>query len=127
MPNYLAETHQWPHLGAFVQVVSKRTVGQTTSHSERLYLLSKCVTAQVAATLIRGHWEIENSLHWSLDVVMNNDQHRVRNDNAPANFAALRRIALGIIKANTAKGSNRVKFKKVGWSNDFLRTLFEGF
>jgi predicted transposase YbfD/YdcC len=127
VPDYLAETHQWPHLGAFVHVVSKRIVDQTTKHSERLYLLSKCVTAQAAATLIRGHWEIENSLHWSLDVVMNDDQHRARKDNAPANFAALRRIALGMIKANTAKGSNRVKFKKAGWSNDFLRTLIEGF
>ena len=84
VPDYLAETHQWPHLGAFVHVVSKRTVGQTTSHSERLYLLSKCVTAQAAATLIRGHWEIENSLHWSLDVVMNDDQHRARKDNGDA-------------------------------------------
>lgn len=127
VPDYLIDTHQWPHLGAFVHVVSKRTVGETTSHSERLYLLSKCLSAKAAATLIRGHWEIENSLHWSLDVVMNDDQHRARRDNAPANFAALRRIALGIIKANNAKGSNRVKFKKAGWSNDFLRTLIEGF
>ena len=126
VPGYLTETHQWPHLGAFVHVVSKRSAGQRASSSERLYLLSKCVTAQAAATLIRGHWEIENSLHWSLDVVMNDDQHRARKDNAPANFAALRRIALGIIKANTAKGSNRVKLKKAGWSNDFLRTLIEG-
>ena len=89
--------------------------------------MSKCVTAQAAATLTRGHWEIENSLHWSLDVVMNDDQHRARKDNAPANFAALRRIALSIIKANTAKGSNRVKFKKAGWNNDFLRKLIQGF
>jgi hypothetical protein len=56
---------------------------------------------------------------------MNDDQHRVRKDNAPANFAELRRIALGIIKANTAKCSNRAKFKKAGWSSDFLRTLIE--
>ena len=127
VPDYLAETHQWPHLEAFVHVLSKRTVNQTASNSERLYLMSKCVTAQAAATLIRGHWEIENSLHWSLDVVMNDDQHRARKDNAPANFAALRRIALSIIKANTAKGSNRVKFKKAGWNNDFLRKLIQGF
>ena len=127
VPDYLAKTQQWPHLAAFVHVVSKRTSSQTASNSERLYLLSKYVTAQAAATLIRGHWEIENSLHWSLDVVMNDDQHRARKDNAPANFAALRRIALSIIKANSAKGSNRVKFKKAGWSNDFLRTLIQGF
>ena len=71
-------------------------------------------SAQATATLIRGLWEIENSVHWSLDVVMNDDQHRARKDNAPANVAALRRVALGIIKANTAKGSNRVKVKKAG-------------
>ena len=74
-------------------------------------------------------WNLQHILvqHAVVDVVMNDDQHRARKDNAPANFAALRRIALGIIKANTAKGSNRVKFKKAGWSNDFLRTLIEGF
>ena len=127
VPDYLAGTHQWPHPAVFVHVVSRRTASQTACNSERLYLLSKCVTAQAAATLIRGHWEIENSLHWSLDVSMNDDQHRARKDNAPASFAALRRIVLGIIKENTAKGSNRVKFKKAGWSNDFLRTLIKGF
>ena len=46
-------------------------------------------TAQAAATLIRGYWQIENSLHWSLDAPMNSDQHRARKDHAPANFAAL--------------------------------------
>jgi predicted transposase YbfD/YdcC len=127
VPEYLVDTHQWPHLKAFVHVVSKRSVGDKASHSERIYLLSKTQTAQAAATLIRGHWQIENSLHWSLDVVMNDDHHRARKDHAPANFAALRRIALSIIKANPAKGSNRGKFKKAGWSNDFLRTLIQGF
>ena len=127
VPQYLVDAHDWPHLNAFVHVVSKRTAGEKTSHSERLYLLSKQHSAQSAAALIRGHWEIENSLHWSLDVVMNDDQHRARKDHAPANFAALRRIALNIIKANPAKGSNRGKFKKAGWNNDFLKTLIQGF
>ena len=127
VPQYLNDIHDWPHLKAFVHVVSRRTAGDNASHSERLYLLSKSHTAQVAATLIRGHWQIENSLHWSLDVVMNDDGHRAPKDNAPANFAALRRIALNIIKANPAKGSNRGKFKKAGWNNDFLKTLIQGF
>ena len=89
--------------------------------------MSKQSTAQEAANLIRGHWQIENSLHWSLDVVMNEDFHRARKGNAPANFAALRRIALNIIKANNDKSSNRVKFKRAGWSNEFLKTLIQGF
>ena len=127
VPEYLEKTHNWPHLQSFVHVASKREAGGKTSHSERLYLLSKRPTAQAAAALIRGHWQIENSLHWSLDVVMNDDQHRARKDHAPANFAALRRIALSIIRANIEKGSNRGKFKKAGWSNDFLRKLIMDF
>lgn len=127
VPRYLVDVHDWPHLKAFVHVVSTRTTGEKASQSERLYLLSKQHTAQGAAALIRGHWQIENSLHWSLDVVMNDDQHRARKDHAPANFATLRRIALNIIKANPAKGSNRGKFKKAGWNNEFLKTLIQGF
>lgn len=127
VPQYLTDIHDWPHLETFVHVTSKRTSGEKTSHSERLYLLSRQHTAQTAATLIRGHWQIENSLHWSLDVVMNDDGHRARKDHAPTNFAILRRIALNIIKANPAKGSNRAKFKKAGWNNEFLKTLIKGF
>ena len=89
--------------------------------------MSKRPTARQAAALIRGHWQIENGLNWSLDVLMNDDLHRARKDHAPANFAALRRIALNIIKANTEKGSNRGKFKKAGWNNDVLRKLIMGF
>ena len=127
VPEYLTNTHSWPHLQAFVHVVSKRTVSDKASRSDRFYLLSRKHTAQAAAELIRGHWQIENSLHWSLDVVMNDDQHRARKDHAPANFATLRRIALNIIKANNAKGSNRGKFKKAGWNNEFLKSLIQGF
>ena len=94
VPQYLTYIHDWLHLQAFVHVISKRTTGDKASHSEQLYLLSKHYTAQAAAALIRGHWDIENSLHWSLDVVMNDDQHRASKDHAPANFATLRRIAL---------------------------------
>lgn len=100
---------------------------QPASQSERLYLLSKQHTAQGGAALIRGHCKIENSLHWSLDVVMNDGQHRARKDHAPASFVTLRRIVLNIIKANPAKGSNRGKFKKAGWNNGFLKTLIQGF
>ncbi len=89
--------------------------------------MSRRPTAKGAADLIRGHWQIENTLHWSPDVVMNDDHHRARKDHASANFAALRRITLNIIKANADKGSNRSKFKRVGWSNEFLQKIITGF
>jgi predicted transposase YbfD/YdcC len=65
-------------------------------------------------------WGIENSLHWSLDVVMNEDQCRNRKDNGPYNLAILRHMALNLIKKEETKGSNRVKFKRAGWNDDFL-------
>ena len=108
-PQYLFDVHDWPHLKAFVHVVTKRTTGEKASHSERLYLLSKQHTAQGTAALIRGHWQIENSLHWSLDVVMNDDQHRARKDHTPANFATLRRIAFNIIKAKPSSKDSEAR------------------
>ena len=62
-----------------------------------------------------------------LDVVMNDDDHRARKDHAPENFAILRRIALNIIKGNPDKGSNRGEFQGVGWDNNFLTKLIQGF
>ncbi len=127
VPDYLEDTHKWPHLKAFVHVTASREANGKSSRSERVYLLSRRLSARESAAIIRGHWQIENSLHWSLDVVMNDDQHRARKDNAPINFAALRRIALNIIKKNTDKGSNRVKFKRAGWNDNFLRSLMRSF
>ena len=130
IPEYLVDRHDWPYI-AGLRSGHLKNVKQAgkTSHSERLYLMS--TTSQqlnIAATLIRGHWQIENRIcNWSLDVVMADDHHRARKEHAPANFAALRRIALSIIKANTDKGSNRGKFKKAGWNNNFLRKLINRF
>ena len=56
VPGHLIQTHQWPHLDAFVHVVSKRTIKEETSHSERIYLFSKCPDAKTSAKLIRCHW-----------------------------------------------------------------------
>ncbi len=111
---YLDDTRKWPGLKAFVHVISTREMGGKSSRCERVCLMSKRPQAREAATIIQGHWAIENSLHWSLDIIMNDDRYRARKDNAPINFAALRRIALNIIKANQDKGSNRVKFKRAG-------------
>ena len=73
--------------------------------------------------IARGHWGIENSLHWLLDVARNEHQARAGKGNAAEDLALLRRLALNIIKRNTDKGSNRIKFKRAGWDNRFLRKL----
>jgi hypothetical protein len=89
----------------------------------RYYLASRPLSAADLNRLARGHWGIENQLHWVLDVVMNEDQARARKDHAPKNLALLRRLALNVVKRNKAKGSNRFKFKRAGWDSNFLNTL----
>jgi hypothetical protein len=58
-----------------------------------------------------------------LDVVLREDHARARKDHPPANLAILRRMALNTIKANKDKGSHRLKFKRAGWDDRFLRQL----
>ena len=75
---------------------------------------------------VRAHWEIENALHWQLDVSFREDAARNRKDNGPANIAniaILRRRALDLARSDTSKGSLSIKLKRAGWSDAFLLSL----
>lgn len=120
---WLAESHGWPGLAAAGKVTAMREVDGRATTSVRYFIASRRLAAAELNRLARGHWGIENRLHWVLDVVMNEDQARARKDNAPENIALLRRLALNIIKRNKDKGSNRLKFKRAGWDDRFLRKL----
>ena len=120
---WLAETHGWPGLAAAGKVTARRETDGHATTSARYFVASRPLAAAQLNHLARGHWGIENRLHWVLDVVMNEDQSRARKDHAPENLALLRRLALNIIKHNKDKGSNRLKFKRAGWDNRFLRKL----
>jgi predicted transposase YbfD/YdcC len=69
------------------------------------------------AQIVQPHSSIENSLHWYLDVSMNDDQARARIDNEPHNLAVLRHLALNAVRKDTAKRSLGVKLKRAAWSN----------
>ncbi len=75
---YLDDTRKWPGLKAFVHVISTREMGGKSSRCERVCLMPKRPQAQESATIIQGHWAIENSLHWSLDIIMNDDRYRAQ-------------------------------------------------
>jgi predicted transposase YbfD/YdcC len=78
-------------------------------------------------TVVRSHWQIENRLHWRLDVVMNEDQDRTRLGHGPDNLAVLRHMALNAMQKEGSKGSLRGKFKRAGWDDDFLIRLLTMF
>ena len=69
------------------------------------------------ARAIRGHWSIENGLHWVLDVVFREDARRVYDRTAAENVAFLNRLALSLLRGDTGKSSLKVKRKRAGWSS----------
>ena len=77
--------------------------------------------AQTMLSYVRGHWSVENNLHWHLDVTFGEDDRRLRKGHGAENFSRLSRVALNLLKAEkTPQKSIRVKRKLCGWSADFL-------
>ena len=115
----------WKDLRSLGMVYSERTVGNGETQSEvRFYISSLKPKVKAFARAVRGHWGIENSLHWVLDVSFREDASRVRKDHAPENLALVRRIAAAILKRDaTAKGGIACKRKQAGWDNDYLDEL----
>ena len=98
--------------------------GKQTSEV-RYFISSLEVGVKKFANAVRGHWSIENKLHWTLDVTFNEDQSRIRKDHGAENFALVRRYVLSIIKLDTSKGSMRSKRKMAAWSEDYLLSLLK--
>lgn len=109
-------------LTSVAKVEATRKVGKKLSRETRYFISSlDGEDAQRMARCIRAHWEVENTVHWSLDVTFSEDQSRVRIKNAAANFATIRRIALNLLKQETTKKVGiKAKRKAAGWSDDYL-------
>jgi predicted transposase YbfD/YdcC len=114
----MAEKHDFPGLKAVARITSKRGSEETV---ERYFLLTQPHKPTELLRIVREHWGIENVLHWTLDVVLDEDQTRSRKDHAPANLAVLRRLALNIARAHPdTKTSLRGKLKRAAWDDSFL-------
>jgi predicted transposase YbfD/YdcC len=117
----MARVHDFPGLVAVAYVVSRRG---TDNPVERYFLVSKLYESERLLTIVRTHWSIENSLHWTLDVVLDEDLARNRKDSAPENLAILRRLALNVARAHPdTKTSLRRKLLRAGWDETFLFDL----
>jgi len=118
--DWLQEVHAWPGLAAIGKVIRTRETGAKVTTETAYYLLSTPLSAERFSHVARSHWAVENSLHWCLDVIMNEDNARNRLDNGPYNLAILRHMALNLIRKEPSKGSLRVKIKRAGWKDAFL-------
>jgi len=120
----LAEPQRWPGLAMFGLVQSERTLKGQTSKEERLYIGSIPVQARRFAHAVRSHWEIENRLHWCLDVCLNDDQAGARVRNSARNLATVRRMVLNILRLNKSrKGGIKTRRMLAGTSDRYREQL----
>lgn len=124
---WLQEFHDWPGLKAVGRIDASREIDGKLSRERRYYLLSAALPPEQFNAAVRTHWGIENGLHWTLDVIMNEDQARNRRDNGPQNLALLRKTALNLAKLEPSKGSMRGKLKRAGWNDQFLAQMLAQF
>jgi predicted transposase YbfD/YdcC len=102
-------------------VLTHRVVEGVESIECRYYIGSFVGTAQEYLSAIRGHWGIENSLHWVLDVVFREDDSRHHAGNSGENLALLRRLAISLLKQEeSSKDSLKTKRLRCGWDNEYL-------
>ena len=90
------------------------------SDDTRFFIASRYFSGERFAQAVRGHWGIENSLHWVLDVTFDEDQSRARKRHMANNLSWLRRFAISLLKQHPSKDSIVGKSRMAGWSNDFL-------
>ncbi len=117
----MTQKHGFPGLAAVARITSRRGGEEPV---ERFFLLSRPYKAEELLAIRREHWGIENALHWTLDVVMDEDLARNRKDNGPANLAVIRRLALNIARTHPDKKTSlRRKLLRAGWDDAFLFDL----
>lgn len=93
----------WANLTTIGMVYSERTVNGVTTDEIRYFIGSRKASANVYGNMLRGHWGIENSLHWVLDVAFAEDNNRVTKPHAAENLALLRRLTVSLLQAHPAK------------------------
>jgi predicted transposase YbfD/YdcC len=127
VPKDLPDRARWSGLKAIGIVISSTQRNGKDCGDVRYYILSKYLAAKRFAAAVRGHWAIENRLHWQLDVTFHEDQCRLRQGHADANFSILRRAALALLKnESTAKVGIKNKRLIAGWNETYLEQVLLG-
>jgi predicted transposase YbfD/YdcC len=120
----LGETgRDWPALRAMILLERTRDVDGKVSSERHYYIssLDRRTKAQRLVEYVRGHWSVENNLHWQLDVSFREDERRIRRGHGAENFSRLCRLSLNLLKQESSqKVGIATKRKICGWDNDFL-------
>jgi predicted transposase YbfD/YdcC len=121
VPTKLAGREEWVDLKTIGMVLNMTERDGKKTDEVRYYLSSLPLGVKRFAEAARGHWGIENSLHWTLDVTFDEDQSRISKDDGAENFGTLRRIALSLLKRHRGdKRSVRQRRLRAGWNREYL-------
>jgi predicted transposase YbfD/YdcC len=115
-----------PDAASIIRVRAQVQRGQTMHAETRYYISSAALSAVRAGQAVRGHWGIENRLHWVLDVTFNEDQSRLRKGFGARNMAVVRHFALNLVRSATDKKSIKLRRKAAAWKMDYLGNLLTG-
>ena len=126
--SWLAQTKEWPGLASLVLVEAERTRRGVTSCERRAYISSLAVSAEEIGAKVRGHWHVENRLHWVLDVSFGEDRARIGRKNGAENMSLMRKIAMNLLqrapsRAGGKGGSKPLKRRRANSRFSYLLTV----
>ena len=111
---------RFPQLTTIAMVESRIERGAKIETEQRSYISSRALSAAAFADGARGHWGIENNLHWTLDVTFNEDQSRLRAGHGAKNMAVVRHFALNLVRQVADKRSIKRRRKRASWDPKYL-------
>jgi len=124
----ILQNEKWEHVKALGKAEFTRTIGEKTSEETHYHVLSFVPTAEKYASYARSHWEIENSLHWVLDIHFKEDSSTANSDNSIANLSLLRKMAFNFTKLDPDMAKKTTKKKMIDFMTDisvFKKLIFE--
>jgi len=120
VPEDLVNREKWAGLKTIGVAIRDSETGVKWSTEVRYYINSIPMNAKRFARFVRGHWAIESTLHWCLDVTFREDESRVRDRNTATNLAWLKRFGLSLLKQQDDKHSIAMRRRVAGWNLDYL-------
>ncbi|EGF23957.1 ISAs1 family transposase [Rhodopirellula baltica] len=120
VPNELIGREKWKGMKTIGVVIRMSEKGNKFTTDVRYYISSLALGVKRFAACVRGHWGIENTLHWCLDVTFREDENRVRNRTLADNLAWLKRFAISLLKQVEDKESIAMRRRMAGWNTNFL-------
>jgi predicted transposase YbfD/YdcC len=117
--------HRFPKIAALIRIEARVEHKNLCTREHRYYISSRALTAEQAARAMRAYWQIENALHWVLDVTFKEDLARLRKGHGAQNMATLRHFAINIVRNTNDKRSIKLRRKIARWDTNYLYNLLK--